>query len=508
MKIKQDNLEVQQLSELKSMAIKGGGANIISEMILLTVRITGLIILSRLLNPRDFGLVTMVTVFYLLVRNFGVNGFSEFIIQKKVIKHIEISNIFWLHALLSILLTISFIATAPVFAIFYKEPELRTIATIISFGIIGQMLSTCHLAILKRKMEFVKVAVNRVIAGVLSLAIALVMALKGFGYWAVVTRQLSDVILLGIGAWIICSWRPSFPGKFRNVVGTLKYVVQVYGNFALDYVMRNLDKILLGRLYGSGTLGNYERAYNLSAMPAGQLVTPLNNVGLATLSRLRANTNRYVKYYTRALSALAFIGVLGSVIFTITGRDLVFVVLGSGWEQAGYIVTAFGPGIGVKIIYMTHSWIHLSLAKPGRWLRWSIISSVLFACFLSVSAIFGPTVVAGAYSISYYVLLFPALWYAGRPIELKIVPLGKSIGPYFVSGLCTFLIWLVVAKLYRTTSFFLDELKPVLRLCIVISLSSIVYTALVIVFHRSFSPLKELVNIVKILIFRDRSNQS
>jgi PST family polysaccharide transporter len=235
------------------------------------------------------------------------------------------------------------------------------------------------------------------------------------------------------------------------------------------------------------------------------LVSPLSNVGLATLSRLRDDLDKYNSYYTKALRLLAFVGVFGSLILTLSGRDLIFILLGPGWEQAGSIVTFFGPGIGGMIIYYTCSWIHLSLARPDRWLRWNLIAIAVTASFISVSAPFGPVYVAAAYSISFYILLIPALWYAGRPISLRVNPLLKAIGLYFIAGIVTWIIWITSTELLSATSSFITELRPVMKFIIVFSYCCVLYTTMVVALHRSIDPVKGLVSVTRTLVQRDKS---
>jgi O-antigen/teichoic acid export membrane protein len=493
-----------QSTDLKARAVKGAGANVVAQAISVVLRMAGVVFLARLLHPRDFGLVTMVNTVYLPLMNFGVNGFTEYIIQKQSISHVELNSIFWLHGFVSFFLMLCFIAAAPVLTAFYGEPRLGPIVVVMAFGIVVQVLLTSHMAILKRSMEFKKVAFNQVIAGVVSVVLAIAMAVQGWGYWAVVARQLSLPILMAVGAWIMCPWRPGFPMCPKGVMRSLRYAINVYGNFVLGYFSRNLDKVLLGRFFGPQILGAYDRAYYLSNMPAEQLITPLHSVALATLSRLRDDKKKYVNYYAKALSPLALVGVLGSVLLTVSGWDLVRVLLGPGWDQAGYVVMAFGPGVGMMIIYPTYTWIHLSLGKPERWVRWSLVEFGVTSAFILISAPFGPVYVAAAYSLSFYVLSFPAIWYAGRPIRLKIIPLGRIVGPYFASALSTWLIWLLNWKFFAATSTFLGSLSSFLRLCIVASLSSVIYVAFVVAFHRSFGPINDLISLVTIFVMKKR----
>jgi len=493
------------LQNLKSKAIKGAGTNVIAQMISLIANTLGVIALARLLDPQDFGLVTMVTTFYLLFCNFGINGFTEFIIQKQIVNKTELNNIFWLHGILSFSLMLIFIAATPLLSAFYREPRLKPIILVMALGIMVQMLSTNHLAILKRDMKFREVAVNQVLAVVISVLLAIIMAMEGAGYWAVVARQLSIPVVMTIGAWIVCPWRPGFPRQLKGGIDSLRYAIQVYGNFTLNYFARNLDKILLGRYQGSQVLGVYDRAYHLTSMPAEHLVSPLHSVALATLSRLSGDQKMYLSYYRKAISTLAFIGILAGLILTISGKDLIHVLLGLRWEKSGDVVMAFGPGIGIMFIYSTQSWLHLSLGKPERWLRWSLISFGFIGCLFLLAAPFGPVAVASAYSGSFYILLLPALWYAGQPIGLKVIPICRDIGPFLGSAIVTWLLWEGSFNLITATSKYLVELNIFLRLFMVISLTTMTYVALVVAFHRSLSPIMEMLSLAKTFVSREKS---
>jgi O-antigen/teichoic acid export membrane protein len=486
-------------------AVKGAGTNIIAQLISLIANIFGVIILARILQPKDFGIVTMVSTFYLLLTNFGENGFSEYIIQKQTINQSELNNIFWMHGVLSFSLMLIFMSMAPILALFYNEPLITPVSVVMAFGIIVQMLSTVHVAILKRNMEFSKVAINGVVSGAIGLMLAIVMAMTGAGYWAVVARQLSIPLVMAIGAWVVCPWRPGLPGRMKGAIGSFRYVLHVYGNFCLNHFARSLDKILLGKFHGAQILGIYDRAYYLSNMPSEQLLAPLHSVALATLSRLREDNESFCNYFKKAISTLAFLGVLAGLILTIAGKDLIYVLLGPEWEQSGVVVVAFGPGIGAMFIYTTHSWIHLSLGKPERWLRWSLVSSLVTGGLSLIFAPFGPVALASALSLSFYVLLFPSLWYAGRPIGLKVIPICKAIGPFFGSGIGTWLIWAGSFNLITTTSNFLIELNIFLRLFLEISISTFMYVTLVIAFHRGLGPIMEIVNLGRTFFSREEA---
>ena len=147
------------------------------------------VILARLLTPNDFGLITMVTAFSLLLQNFGVNGFTEAIIQREDLNHKMMSTLFWLNAAISSALTIIFMLMAPFLVWFYKEPQLNTITIGIAFSIIAGGMSTLHMAILRRNMQFY-ITPGFQSNGAYKYFTAILLAWLGWGYWALVANTV------------------------------------------------------------------------------------------------------------------------------------------------------------------------------------------------------------------------------------------------------------------------------------------------------------------------------
>ena len=135
---------------------------------------------------------------------------------------------------------------------------------------------------------------------------------------------------------------------------------------------------------------------------------------------------------------------------TLVGSDVVRLVLGPQWSESGRIFALFGPGIGVMLLCSAVGWIHLSIGQPGRWLRWTLVELVLtVSLFLAVLA-WGPAGIAAAWSVSYWVLLIPGFWYAGRPIGFGVSSLLAAIWKYSVAALAA---GLAAAAMLRSTPF-------------------------------------------------------
>jgi hypothetical protein len=151
---------------LRRLAVKGAGKTILSGGYVLAIQVVATVFLARLLTPRDFGVVTMVTTFSLLLSSFGMNGFTEALIQREQIDRTVTSNLFWIVVAGGLFLASGFVAAGSWLAKFYGEPLVAPISAGLSVSIFLDTVSVMHLALLKRAMRFSAVANNLVVARV------------------------------------------------------------------------------------------------------------------------------------------------------------------------------------------------------------------------------------------------------------------------------------------------------------------------------------------------------
>ena len=487
-------------STLRTQALKGASFTVGTSSLIFIIQTAGMIIMARLLSPNDFGLVTMVLAISLLLQNFGVNGFTEAIIQKEDINHKQISTLFWINVSLSFVIAVLFIAVSPIITWYYKEPRLTSIIIVISSTFVFTGLSTQHLAILKRNMQFKKLAINDISASLIGNIIPIFLAWRGWGYWALVAKWVIWPLSTTVGAWIFCGWWPGLPARNSGVRPLIKYAIHVYGNFAMSYLRRNLDKILIGRYFGTQQLGYYDRSYHLSSMLPTQIVGPLNNVALSTFSRLADDPAKYRHHYLQVISILAFIGMPLSAALSLSSADVILLLLGPQWHEAGRIFLAFGLSIGVMVIYITHGWLHLSLGTPDRWFRWSIMEFIVTVLCFVIGLPFGAFGIAVAFTVSFYILLCPALWYAGKPIKLKVSSVLSNLWRYYLAALLSgFLCWFILHSCEMSFTIF-TKLHILIRITISVILCISFYLVIVITLFRSITPISQFISILREII--------
>jgi PST family polysaccharide transporter len=482
--------------ELRRIVVRGAAASVSASGLSLAAQVISTVILARLLTPADFGVVTMVTTFSFLLVSFGLNGFTEAVIQCEEIDQHTASNLFWLNLGAGLLLAIAFAAAGSLLARFYGNPLVANVALGLSVGIFIPAASVIHLALLKRAMSFTATSANDVAGRVVNTAVSILMALSGWGYWALVGGIVAQQISLTIGAWWLCRWLPSLPRRTSKTGAIVRFAAKVYGQYSVSYATLNLDNLLVGWQFNAVALGFYKKAYDLFSLSGSQLTAPLNNVALAALSRLNQDQVRYRRYLGNSLGMVAFAGMAMSADLTLVGEDVVRLVLGPKWSESGRIFELFGPGIGAMLLCSTLGWIHLSIGKPGRWLRWSLFQLTVTACLFLLSLHWGPGGVAAAWSISFWTLLVPGFWYAGRPIRFGVSALTPT-WRYIIAALLAGLITPAIIRgtpVWGTPSSTGAALGAI---AIISALFLTLYLGTVILLHWGLAPLRQLASLLQ-----------
>jgi O-antigen/teichoic acid export membrane protein len=482
---------------VRQLAARGAGMTLFSGGLGLAVQIIAVVVLARLLVPKDFGLVTMVTTFSLLFSNFGLNGLTEAIVQRSEINHRVASNLFWVNVAGSALLAVAFAGAASLLAGLYKDPRVTGVAKWLALSIFLTGLQVIHLALLKRAMKFSVVSANDIVARAVSIFVSIWLAWMGWGYWALVAGAIALPASTCVGAWMLCRWMPGLPRRATGTGSMVRFAIHTYGRFFTGYFSNNLDNFLVGWRLGPTQLGFYKKAYDLFVLPSGQLSIGLTIVAVSALSRLQRDLAQYKRYLLSALGVMAFVGMGISADLTLVGRDLILVLLGPKWGESGQLFTLFAPGIGFMLLYCTHIWIHLSLGNANRWFRWGIVDLIVTTVFLVTGLHWQAKGIAVAWVASYWIITLPALWYAGKPIDLGISSVITAIWKYVLAsvmaGYATFLITNAIQSLGASAG----VLMASRRVVIVSAVFSGVYLGTVILLCRGCEPLYQLVRLVR-----------
>jgi PST family polysaccharide transporter len=431
---------------LRRIAVRGAGMTILSGAAGVAIQIASAVVLGRLLHPVDFGLVTMVTTFSILLMNAPANGVIDSTLQRKEVTEGLASTMFWVNIAVCSVLSVGFIVAAPLVARFYSEPLTRGISIAMSATILLYGVSIVHASLLRRAMQFTALAKNDIIGRALGVVASIGFAMAGWGYWSLVIGACTLALSVSLGVLILCPWMPRMPRRRTGARSAVSFGTQISGRFSVNYFARNADNLLVGWRFGAGALGFYKKAYDLFALSASQLVAATSSVAVAALSRVRDDRDQYFRYLLGAVGVMSMIGMGLAGDLTLVGKDVIRVLLGPGWEPAGVIFTWFAPGIGMMMVYYIHGWIHVSIGRADRWFIWGIVEWTVTIGLFLIGLHWGPKGIAIAWCASFWVLMLPSMAYAGKPIGLRTSQVIAYVWRYLLAALVAAVITLLLTR--------------------------------------------------------------
>jgi len=404
-------------------------------------------VLARLLTPQDYGLVGMVAVVTGFVSMFKDLGLSAATIQRAEINKQQVSTLFWINVGVSISIMLLTVALAPLVARFFAEPRLTAITIVTAIGFLFGGLAVQHEALLKRQMRFVALSVIGFVALLANILTTIIMAWYGAGYWALVVGQLALGLVGAVGAWVVCRWRPGWPGGYEEVRSLVAFGRNLTGFGIINYFARNLDNLLIGRVWGTVALGFYAKAYQLLLLPIDQINEPLTSVAVPALSRLTDAPERYRQAYLRLLEKVALVTMPGVALMIATADWLVLIVLGPQWSETGRIFALLGIAGLFQAVANTTGWLLITQGRTHHQFQWGLIGGTIAIVAIIIGLPWGAVGVAASYACARVFLADPLLyWFVGRSGPVRMLDFYRTIAPVACASICALLATLAFRR--------------------------------------------------------------
>jgi O-antigen/teichoic acid export membrane protein len=397
------------MKDLKERTIRGGyarGAALASTFVL---RVVSLMLLARMLDPKDFGLLGMVTAFTGILSLFRDFGLSAAAIQRSHVTEEQTSTLFWINILVGALLMAIAMLSAPLVAKFYHEPRLFWVTTVVATSFLFNASGIQHSAILQRQMRFTTLAIIDVFSLVIGTVVALVAAMAGYGYWALVAMTVSVPIVSTLCLWMTSAWIPGKPRRGVGIRSMMRFGGALTLNGLILYIASNFEKVLLGRYWGADALGLYGRAYQLIRIPTDNLNTAVGDVAFSALARTQDDPIRLRRYFMKGYSLVLALTIPTTIACALFAEDIVYVLLGPKWKEAAQIFRLLAPTMLVFAIANPIGWLLTSVGMVGRGLKIAFVIAPLMIASNIIGLPYGPKGVAIAYSTVTLLWMIPII---------------------------------------------------------------------------------------------------
>ncbi|XVX20485.1 lipopolysaccharide biosynthesis protein [Actinomycetota bacterium] len=377
------------MSTTVAKGARSGGLSVLSSALTIVIQLGSVVVLAHLLRPADFGLIAMVQVFLAIGQLLGDLGVSNSALQQKRLTAQQSSNLFWINVALSLAIMVALVLTTPLIVDFYDEPRLSAVipalaVSILVYGATAQI--RVHLA---RAMRFRPVILSTLVATALAAAIAIGLAMAGYGYWALVAQILVVAIVSLAILWVAARWRPQ---PFRRGHGTSELVrtgLHYWVGGMLYTIESSATNVVIGRSFNAAALGQYNRASQLILNTVDGLVVPLRQIVLPTLNSHSAERDESegLLLHVQAAVGIPLMAFLAAAAGT--ADALIPLALGPGWEPAIGLFRILAFAGCFSVLGHIALWAYMFTESSRRNLMWKLTTTPLFVCAIALGTLFG-----------------------------------------------------------------------------------------------------------------------
>ena len=319
---------------LKHKTVKGVGWSAVDNLSQHAVTFLVSIVLARLLTPDDYGLIGIVTIFTLVSQALINAGFTSALIRKKDATDDDYNTVFIVNLGMSILLYAIIFLASPSIADFFNRQELISLVRVTSLGMIIGALALVQQTRLTKRIDFKSQTVITLTASVLSGLVGIVMAIVGFGVWALVAQQLSLQAIKTLGLWIVNRWVPKLrfsTSSFKELFG---FGWKMMVSSLLDTVWKELYQVVVGKFYSPATLGQYTRSKQFSTLFSRNLTGVIQRVTYPVLSNIQDDKERMISAYRRIIKTTMFVTAISMFFLGAVSEPLLYCLIGAKWHEA------------------------------------------------------------------------------------------------------------------------------------------------------------------------------
>jgi len=353
----------------------------------------GSIIISRLVGPSEYGVVVIVTIFYGFLDRFTDIGLTAFIIREKESDELLVT-VQYFFLILSVTLGAALLLLAFPISLFYSAEVFAPCIAYVGIMLLNALPRASAAALLK-KQSFDLIARTGLVSTVFMLLLSVTLAFLGFSYWVLIIPQFFPplISLYFYRKRLIVPFKVPTRGQMKEVLERCKPLIKNLSLFTvLNYWARNTDNFFIGKLYGEGRLGLYNRAYSFSNLPVRLIGNVFSKIQLAIFQEKIDDVDYIRRQYKQLLNLLTSVIVVPFVILYLFAEEVVLLLWGKTWlDVAQYLpllsimMLVFIINITVNdmlILFRKEKYISITAMITGL----STIVSLSIGVFISIKA--------------------------------------------------------------------------------------------------------------------------
>ncbi|WP_172200206.1 MOP flippase family protein [Saccharibacillus qingshengii] len=470
------------MSSLKNKGIKAAKWSSVATIVTIVIQLLQLVALSRILSPVDYGLMSMTMVVVAAAVNLTDVGISNAIIHRQDVSRNHLSSLYILNLATGAFIAAVIFFSAPLVVWFYQEPELlnpvRWMALLCLLPAFGQQFEV----LFRKELKFDNIAKIQIVSYFVGFVLAVGGALAGMGVYALVLSNLGNAFvksgLLVMQGWK--KWTPALHFANKDLKGYLSFGVYQMSSNVIQSLMSNIDYILIGRIYGTQTLGYYSFAFQLCTMPVLKLTPLINTVSLPIYAKMQDNMERLRSGYIKTIALVSYLNAPIYLGLLVTAPMLVPFIFGAKWEPSITLIQVLAIAMLLRSLIVPIQPLLQAKGRTDMYFRYTLMGMCVQVPGLAIGTyVWGIMGTCVAYVVIQLILMVIQYHYAMRRMigpclrdYVRSMAPGLAYGMIMVGGV-VFLNYLSVAVFSQQANFIIQ-----------VALGALIYVAVLFLFNK------------------------
>ena len=332
------------------------------------------IVLGRLLDPGDYGMIAMITVFSLVATALQSSGFITAIGNLEQPEDNDYNAVFWFNVSVGGFLYVVLFFSAPLIARYYHTPALVPLSRYAFLSILFASLSTAQSAYLFKNLMVKQRAKAGITATLLSSIIGVTMAFRGYSYWSLATQTIAYNVINTLLFWHYSPWRPNRHIDFGPVRRMFRFSCKLLATQITTHINNNVLNILLGHYFTAHDTGNYNQAYQWNFKCVSVIQGMIDAVAQPVLVDLRSDPGRQLAVLRKLVRFTSFLSFPLLFGFGLVAKEFIVITIGEKWlVSAAYLQMLCVSGAILPLSSLLSNWV-ISAGRSGTffWITFSL----------------------------------------------------------------------------------------------------------------------------------------
>ena len=473
-------------SQVKERTLSGVSWRLMERVGAQGVTLVVSVILSRILLPAEYDVVTLAWAIAMLLELFVDSGLGEALIQKKDADALDFSTVFWFNIGVSVVMYLILFFIAPLVERIYGYPGFARLLRVLGLLILILGVKNVQQAYVARHFLFKRFFFATLGGTVGAAVLGIWMALHGFGAWALVGQHLFNHTVDTLILWLTVPFRPTAEFSGKRLKELFRFGWKLLASAFLNRGFLEIRKIIIGLYYeAQGTLSFYDKGERFPKIFATNLNTAIDSVLLSTMSESQDDRERVLSMTRRSLRLTTYLIMPVMAGLAVCGEPMVILLLTKKWLPCAAFIALFCGVYALQPIQTANMNAIKALGRSDVYLILDVIRTVISLAVLLVTVRMGILAVAWGVLLCGVLNFFINAYPNKKILGYRYLDQLKDILPQTLCSLA------MGAAVYAVTLF---DLRPVITLLIQVPLGVVLYLALSLIFRLdSFGYLVDLI---------------